>query len=142
MGFQTQADAQHFSAAARRLGMRVGDGGNPRGSANETRVRAYPVSIAWPTVDERHGAAATPRPAALCEGTKLIVGIDRMDYTKSLLERVRAIKCLLDAQPQWPGRLRLVQVAAPSRTALAEYATFRAQLAGAVGECLARPPGH
>ena len=137
MGFQTVADAQHFTAAARWAGRKVAADGTVVCGDHQLRVRAYPVSIAWPlqaVADVAHPSQTRVRPEPL----KLIVGIDRMDYTKGLIERVRAIECLLDAQPAWVGRLQLVQVAAPSRTALHEYAAFRASLASEVERINAR----
>ncbi len=156
LGFQTPDDARYFAAAARRSGLTVDDAGNARTGAHQLRVRDYPISIAWPATppqvvgadvadgadaaDAADGAAARlqARAPVLPQASALIVGIDRMDYTKGLLERVRAFEALLDAHPQWVGRVRLVQVAAPSRTALHEYAAFRERLAGEVRRINAR----
>jgi len=97
----------------------------------ETLIESYPISIEWPT-DEQ---AATWPPVAECrrrvferlglaDDTCLAVGIDRFDYTKGILERLRAVEGLLERYPQWRGRFVFVQVAAPTRTSLDEYRSF------------------
>ncbi|UXH80547.1 alpha,alpha-trehalose-phosphate synthase (UDP-forming) [Roseateles amylovorans] len=97
-----------------------------------TLVQSYPISIAWPTDDER---AQWPTPAAareavfarlgLAPDTMLAVGVDRFDYTKGILERLHAVERLLEKHPEWQGRFVIVQVAAPTRSALDEYREFQ-----------------
>jgi trehalose-6-phosphate synthase len=57
-------------------------------------------------------------------GQKLAVGIDRLDYTKGILERMNAVERLFEKHPEWIGQFVFVQVAAPSRAALDEYRLF------------------
>jgi trehalose 6-phosphate synthase len=52
---------------------------------------------------------------------KLGIGVDRLDYTKGIMERFRAIRRLLELSPEWIGRFSFVQIAAPSRTGIEEY---------------------
>src|SRR4029079_10337552 len=52
---------------------------------------------------------------------KLGVGIDRLDYTKGVLERFNAIARLLELEPRWIGRFTFVQIAAPTRSTLDDY---------------------
>ena len=131
MGFQTTGDAQHFTAAARLSGLEADSDGIVMADDHRVHVRSYPISIAWP-VDAVAEAPLQSQGPVRTDAMKIIVGIDRMDYTKGLIERVRAIECLLDANPEWLGRVRLIQVAAPSRTALREYAVFRGRLTSEV----------
>jgi trehalose 6-phosphate synthase len=151
VGFQTDRHRRNFVDSAERCGNTVSgpDRRQIAGRGRSTQVRDYPISIAWPgapnaeTKNETNGGAAQFTSDALRDGGgsrdalagwplpadgKLIVGIDRMDYTKGLVERLRAVDHLLEHHPQWRGRLRFVQVAAPSRTALPEYAAFREQV--------------
>jgi trehalose 6-phosphate synthase len=92
-----------------------------------TLVRAYPISIEWPS----RWAAATP-PARECRAsvlaelglpahTLLGVGVDRLDYTKGVEERLLAVERLLDRVPALRGRFVFVQLAAPSRTVIDRY---------------------
>jgi len=50
--------------------------------------------------------------------------VDRLDYTKGIVERLRAVEQLLDAHPEWVGRFCFVQIAAPSRSAIERYRRF------------------
>ena len=137
VGFQTPEHVRHFAAAVDHDARPAPDQGGHEivRHGHCTRVRDYPISIAWPTAPE---VAAWPSVArcrldaalrfALPADGRLIVGIDRFDYTKGLLERLRAVEQLLVSYPQWRGRIRYVQVAAPTRTALAEYAGIRMQV--------------
>ncbi|HZR11049.1 MAG TPA: trehalose-6-phosphate synthase [Myxococcales bacterium] len=96
-------------------------------SGETTLVRPYPISIEWPN----HWAQESP-PAAACRkevfaelGLKadalLGVGVDRLDYTKGIEERLLAVEQLLARFPQFQGRFTFVQLAAPSRTAIERY---------------------
>jgi trehalose 6-phosphate synthase len=92
-------------------------------------VRPYPVSVA---LDGARPERRTPRPSReklleefglRCES--LIVGVDRMDYTKGIVERLVAIEHLLEEHPWYLERLTMVQIAAPSRTRIPSYIDLR-----------------
>jgi trehalose 6-phosphate synthase len=96
-----------------------------------TRVRPYPISVAFPEsapTDEETRSAGAER-AAICEelgieASLLGVGVDRVDYTKGILERFRAIERFLEQYPAFQRRFSLVQIGAPSRTDIARYKDF------------------
>ena len=148
LAFQTATDSRHFNASARRCGWPVAM--NLRGSAlhradSLTDVRDCAVSVAWPTAAHAQAmptVAHCRREAAqrwsVPVGGKLIVGVDRFDYTKGLIERLQAVELLLTTQPEWIGRLRFVQIAAPTRSALPAYAAFQAQVRAEVARINAR----
>ncbi|HEX4381812.1 MAG TPA: trehalose-6-phosphate synthase, partial [Myxococcales bacterium] len=94
---------------------------------DSTLIRPYPISIEWPN----HWAEAAP-PAAECRASVLAelglkadallgVGVDRLDYTKGIEERLLAVEQLLLRHPQLRGRFTFVQLAAPSRTVIDRY---------------------
>ena len=56
------------------------------------------------------------------------VGVDRMDYTKGILERFAAVERLLELHPEFIGRFVFVQIAAPSRSSLDEYQNFETRV--------------
>lgn len=134
VGFQTPQHQHNFLDSAERCGNAVSDRvrGAVVGRSHTTQVDAYPISIAWPSAaqmkalpsieDCRSRAGST---CALPADGKLIVGVDRFDYTKGLVERLHALESLLESHPQWQGRVRFVQVASPTRTTLPDYAGFR-----------------
>ena len=95
--------------------------------ARKTLIRPYPISIAWPVrwlegipsvadcrVEIRR-ELGLPADAAVC------VGIDRLDYTKGIEERLSALDVMLARFPEFRGRATLVQLAAPSRTKIDRY---------------------
>jgi trehalose-6-phosphate synthase len=92
-----------------------------------TLVHPYPISIAWPPT-----AVETQPPVSECRDnvftrhglgrdTKLLVGVERLDYTKGIVDRFRAFEQLFVRHPEWIGKLAFVQVAAPSRGTLPAY---------------------
>jgi trehalose 6-phosphate synthase len=109
-----------------------------------TLVRSYPISIDWPN----RWAQKTP-PAAECRaqviaelGLKpnalLGVGVDRLDYTKGIEERLLAVEHLLERFPQFRGRFTFVQLAAPSRTVIERYQQLNERVEQLVGRINAR----
>ena len=59
---------------------------------------------------------------------RLGIGIDRLDYTKGILERFNAVARLLELEPRWVGRFSFVQVAAPSRATIGDYRDYAARV--------------
>ena len=55
---------------------------------------------------------------------RLIFGVDRLDYTKGIPERIKAFERMLEYNPEWRGRVTLLQVGAPSREHLQRYQTI------------------
>jgi trehalose 6-phosphate synthase len=65
----------------------------------------------------------------LCiEGKRILLGVDRMDYTKGIVERLLAVEHLLDKNPCYRERIAVVQIASPSRTRIPSYAALRVQI--------------
>ncbi|MGA2852351.1 MAG: trehalose-6-phosphate synthase [Terracidiphilus sp.] len=62
------------------------------------------------------------------EGMQLVLGVDRMDYTKGIVERLLAIEQLLEEQPWYREQIVFVQIASPSRTGISTYADLRVQV--------------
>jgi trehalose 6-phosphate synthase len=90
-------------------------------------VRPYPISIEWPPA-----ALATQKSIAESRkavrdrfeiGSKVMlgVGVERFDYTKGVLDRLRGVDELLTRHPAWIGRFVFIQAAAPTRTKLGAY---------------------
>src|SRR5216110_2824017 len=96
-----------------------------------TRVRPYPISVAFsenPRADVDPDGTSALR-SALCqemgiEATHLGVGVDRVDYTKGILERFRALERFFELNPAYQQRFTFVQIGAPSRTDIERYKNF------------------
>lgn len=95
---------------------------------NETLIRPYPISIEWPAAREagEHETREAVRSRLnIPDGVKLGVGIERFDYTKGILDRIKAIESLFERYPQWRGKLTFVQAAAPTRSKLTTYQSLQ-----------------
>jgi trehalose 6-phosphate synthase len=103
-------------------------------SGKLTMVETYPISIQWPTPWQqtqpsiekcRHEVQH-----ALNIGSDCLIGlgVDRLDYTKGILERLRAVERLLEIHPEIIGRFSFIQIAAPSRSTLEDYQLLDAQV--------------
>jgi trehalose 6-phosphate synthase len=117
--------------------------------ANRTvMTAAHPISIdAADFADRASGAGATRRLNALrkqFEGRRVLVGVDRLDYTKGIPERLRALELLLELRRPLRSKLAFLQVAVPSRGEIREYRDLRANVEQAVGHINGRftEPGH
>jgi trehalose 6-phosphate synthase/phosphatase len=77
--------------------------------------------------------AAVDRIRAEGAGRQLILGVDRLDYTKGIPRRLLAIERLLEDDPSLPGKIRFVQVAVPSRTQVDQYERFTSEVNELVG---------
>jgi trehalose 6-phosphate synthase len=135
-GFQTVGDCARFlNCAESFLGAQVNhDSGTVTYRGQQTRVREYPVGIEW----DSKVVQATP-PANVCRDrvrcelalspdVKLGVGIDRLDYTKGINQKLLAVERTLERRPELIGRFAFVQVAEPSRDCLPEYRSAREQI--------------
>ena len=96
-------------------------------NGHRTLVRSYPISVEWPS--SRLGEmppiaecrADVRRALGLPADTVMGIGVDRLDYTKGIEERLLAVERLLEERPGLRGRFTFVQVAAPSRSLLERY---------------------
>lgn len=93
----------------------------------ETLIRPYPISIEWPpaALNKQKGIAECRRNVRAAQGipedVMIAVGIERFDYTKGVLDRMRAVDALLIGHPEWRGKFVMLQAAAPTRSKLASY---------------------
>jgi trehalose 6-phosphate synthase len=135
LGFHTQYHCSHFfECVDRYLEARITREENAVTSRGRvTRVRSYPISIAWPEDDSAWPTIADCRKhlrqkLGLSADTAIGVGVDRLDYTKGIEERFLAVERLLESHPELVGRFSFVQLAAPSRTAIEEYERANARV--------------
>jgi trehalose 6-phosphate synthase len=75
------------------------------------------------------------------EGRKLIMSVDRLDYSKGLVERFRAFEHLLERSPEWRGNVTLVQIAPPTRADVSTYQQIRQDLEYEAGRINGRYSG-
>ena len=139
IGFQTLRDARNFARVAdRRTPARVA-GRQARIAGRTARVDAYPISI-----DTRRYEALARRPEILQEaaaiqerlgpGRTMLLGVDRLDYTKGIDMRLEAFLQFLERHPEARRTTVFVQVAVPSRERIAEYRAMRSRVEELVGQ--------
>jgi trehalose 6-phosphate synthase len=135
LGFHTQFHCNNFLEATDRfLESRID---RERSSVTfggiETMIRPYPISIEWPPAalarqpPVRECRDAIRQRFSLPPDARLLVGIERFDYTKGIVDRMRALDDLLTRQPAWKGKLVFLQVAAPTRSKLGAYSNLHAE---------------
>jgi trehalose 6-phosphate synthase len=133
IGFQTDNDMANFAAAAQTLAGAVRVSGSCLTvGARRVRLGVYPVEI------EAHAfarMAAEMEHADSCErlrhslhGQKLILGVDRLDPTKGLLQRLAGYRALLEKRPDLRRHVSMLQIAAVSRQDVESYKTLRETL--------------
>jgi trehalose 6-phosphate synthase len=108
--------------------------------SRRTLVRPYPISIEWP-VHWLDGVpavaecrASVRRELGIPDDALLGVGVDRLDYTKGIEERLLAVDALLDRHAEFRGRFVFVQLAAPSRTKIPRYRELNERVEAIAGE--------
>jgi trehalose-6-phosphate synthase len=103
--------------------------------SHRTIVRPFPISVNLPedeSVESDNRAAGAERSALLhdlgVEAAFIGVGVDRVDYTKGILERFRAIERFLEKYPKYQNNFSFIQIGAPSRTHIKRYHDLQAEL--------------
>ncbi|MGH9198775.1 MAG: alpha,alpha-trehalose-phosphate synthase (UDP-forming), partial [Acidimicrobiia bacterium] len=112
------------------------------------RALARPISI---DVKSYVTAATSPRVEREIarlrkqfEGRRILLGVDRLDYTKGILERLRALQLLFERRPSLVREVAFIQIAVPSRDDVKEYRDLREEVEAEVGRINGRftEPGH
>jgi trehalose 6-phosphate synthase len=138
IGFQTDEDRQNFEDYLQyELGLAVFDGA-VTSSRGMTHLATFPIGIDVDEFSDRATKASTRadvvRLRNSLQGTKLVLGVDRLDYSKGLANRVRAFDRMLDLEPQLAHRVSMLQIAVPTRGNIRAYRDLKAELGSLVGE--------
>jgi trehalose 6-phosphate synthase len=148
VGFQTSADRASFGAACRDAGVAAADDAGPvLYDGRVVELVVHPVGIDADAVARDAGEPATRRLHAELRvrfaGRRLLLGVDRLDYTKGIVERLRAFASLLERRPDLRERVVLLQIAVPSRGDVPEYRAVREEVEALVGRINGEhtPPG-
>ena len=147
IGFQTDNDAANFSAAAQMLAGAVrGPGNSLFFGGRRVRLGVFPVEIEARAF-ARTASMMSEAPGILrlersLEGQRLVLGVERLDPTKGLLQRLAGMRRLLEKRQDWRGHVTMLQIAAMSRKDVDSYRALRAALdreAGALNSDLGEP---
>lgn len=138
IGFQTEDDCANFTEYLETdLGLHVKDG-EVTSRYGISRLATFPIGI---DVDKfaAHAVKATSHPDVSrlrrsLHGEKLAIGVDRLDYSKGLINRITAFDRMLTLQPSLSRSVSLLQIATPSRGAIEAYGNLQEQLAKLVSD--------
>jgi len=132
IGFHVEGYAQNFlDCAERRLGARVDRRAMVVEHGDRTvQIGSFPIGIEFELFEEM--ATAAPPTANRVE-ERIVLGVDRLDYTKGIPERIRAFERLLELHPRHRENVVLLQLTVPSRAQVAEYRDLKREIDELVG---------
>jgi trehalose 6-phosphate synthase/phosphatase len=130
IGFHTRRYRGHFTAALRRLlGLEMDADAHVRYEGRCVRLGVFPMGIDAAgfaqRASERRVSSAVLAMRSTVPQESLVLGLDRLDYTKGVPRRLLAFQQLLRRYPEWQGHVKLIQLAVPSRTSLRAYRRLR-----------------
>ncbi len=138
LGFQTRGDRINFLTCCKELlGARVDFKKCIVSHKNRTtRVKNFPISIDF----ERFNKLATRKSAdrfldnkIIDSSSKLIISVERLDYTKGIKERILSIERFFEKYPKYRKKLIFLQISVPSRTKIKEYISLKREIDELVG---------
>jgi trehalose 6-phosphate synthase len=139
IAFHTEEYRDNFARSCLRMRREVTyDEGRLRLPDGRTVVTAaHPISIDADALARDARTPAVERSLATLRrqfaNRRVLLGVDRLDYTKGILERLHAIELLLEQQPRLRRTLAVIQIAVPSRGEVREYRELRRQVEAEVG---------
>lgn len=145
LGFQTPRDLKNFLDCVHALGATVEPSGGlwtvrgeTRMGSFELRAGAFPIGVDYGTIAAQAARTEVAAAAELLRsrhhGRKLVLGIDRLDRSKGIPEKLRAFAELLDRHPDLHEQVSLIQVVVPSREDLPRHTELRGEIERLVGE--------
>jgi len=138
IGFQTRDDCDNFIGyLTDDLGLAI-EGGVVTSRYGTSRVQLFPIGID-PEKFARQAAKAVTHPDVSrlrrsLHGEKLAIGVDRLDYSKGLVNRINAFDRMWTQQPQLKRAVSLLQIATPSRGGIEAYGNLQSELARLVSD--------
>jgi trehalose 6-phosphate synthase/phosphatase len=137
IGFHTEEYAENFLRTAQRLTGAQLEGSGIAWQGRQVRVEVHPIGIdtaSFKQLTEAPGLEAEVRKLRReARSDYLLLGVDRLDYTKGILERLLALECFFKRYPVFRGKVTLYQVASPSRTRVRSYLELKRQVDEVVG---------
>jgi trehalose 6-phosphate synthase len=155
IGFQTMRDRRNFVQCVRALVKEAEIEGRGRGHVllasalgRVVRIGAFPISIDYNAFMRQAATAEVAERSRelhrLLPNRKLILGVDRLDYTKGIPLRLKAFQILLERHPELRERVSFIQVVVPSREDIPRYRDLKTeieQLVGNINGAFVRPGG-
>ena len=138
VGFQTQNDVEAFFGYLKgETGARVSKDGRVEAFGRSTQVKALPIGIDTEAFAETARIAAsspeTIRLARSLTGRSLVIGVDRLDYSKGLPRKIEALGELLEHHPEHRRKVTYLQISPASRDSVAQYRALRREIDSMAG---------
>ncbi|HEX9797572.1 MAG TPA: bifunctional alpha,alpha-trehalose-phosphate synthase (UDP-forming)/trehalose-phosphatase [Anaerolineales bacterium] len=137
IGFHSFSYARHFNSSLLRILGLESEFGRVLVGERPVKVDTFPLGV---DVDRLGSAHQLPQvQVGLDEleaqrgGRKIVLSVDRLDFTKGIVERLRAFSRFLDDHPDWRGRVSLVSICVPSRESVPEYQSLKRQVDELIG---------
>ena len=143
LGFQTRRDVRNFLQCVRRVMSDVKivprrELQLVRFEKREIRVGHFPIGIDFDSFEKGAKSETVEQKAQRLRvtfpGCQLILGSDRLDYSKGIPERLRAFRTALELYPELRGRVVLIQIVVPSRVEIPRYNEFKNRIDRLVGD--------
>jgi trehalose 6-phosphate synthase/phosphatase len=136
VGFHTPAYLRHFAISLTDILGHSVEIDRVQVTGREVRLGVFPMGVDAASFTALAADPAVEAEARAIRGdgsVRILVGVDRLDYTKGIPRRLLAYEQMLERHPDLRGKVRLVQVAVPSRTNVGAYQQFRELVDGLVG---------
>jgi len=137
VGFHTFTYRSHFASSVLRILGIPTQNDCIYFDGREIRLGVFPIGVDSSAIGALAADAAVLAEANAirveAHGQKILLGIERLDYTKGIPRRLMAFERFLEREPHWRGKVRLVQIAVPSRDQVPSYQEFRRQVDELVG---------
>jgi trehalose 6-phosphate synthase len=135
VGFHTQGFCDNYVYSCQRELDARWRGGTLHARGRSQHVGVYPAGVDpgdFRMAARGHGRLASELRRAV-RGRRILLGVDRLDYTKGIPERILGFRHFLRTHPEWRSHVCFVQIASPSRTSIRQYAEQRARVEALVG---------
>jgi trehalose 6-phosphate synthase len=139
VGFQTENDRDNYGHYLTSQGAKPGRGGQSFTlDGRQTRIGAFPVGIETAVYARlARNAARSPFVKEVVEslaGQRLVLGVDRLDYSKGIIHRLNAFDRFLEVNPDWRTRVTYLQVTPKSRADIREYVAIEDEVTTLIGK--------
>ncbi|HEV2273601.1 MAG TPA: trehalose-6-phosphate synthase, partial [Acidobacteriaceae bacterium] len=137
VGMQTKRDERNFIACLRSFVPAIKIANRHEGHVaitdqRQTHVQFFPISINYREFSEAAASASVAQRMQeirrALAGTQIALGVDRLDYTKGIPERLKAFRSLLREHPEFLRRVQLIQIVVPSRESIPGYQDLKSEV--------------
>jgi trehalose 6-phosphate synthase/phosphatase len=138
VGFHTHDYGEYFLRCVQRILGHPHQMGQITASGRIVKVGAFPMGIDFRKFHDAAGCTEVGQERENLRqslgGSKIVLSVDRQDYSKGILHRLQGFEAMLQINPEWRGRVTLVMLVVPSRIGIADYEGMKKQIEELVGK--------